>query len=195
MATRNYISNSQRYMTPQNLYQPILNFMGISEFDVDVACENKNIPAKYYLTKEGAYSKDDFFFKLSTGDGLSSRWADYGKVMFMNCPWDMCKLFVPKAKKEVEDNPDICVWAVLPSSRPETKYIRENIIMNPNCFITYLPLQGFLIPEKPLEAPVPSVKAMLVYFGKDAEETSKSWLELNTLSKAVVYNSLAGKPL
>ena len=190
MATRNYVSSSQRYMTPPSLYQPILDFMGIDEFDLDVACENKNIPAKMYYTKEGLYTKDNFFFQVSPHDGLSGSWSDYVKIIFMNCPWDLSRKFIHKAVQEVNANPDMCVWAILPSSRPECIYMRENILMNPNCFITYLPLQGFLVPEKPLEAPVPSVKAMVVYFGQDAWETAKSWQEMNSLSKDVVYNAM-----
>ena len=64
MAIRNYNSTTQDYMTPPDLYQPLLDFMGIDKFDTDIACSNMNIPAKKYRTPEGEFSSDDFFFKI-----------------------------------------------------------------------------------------------------------------------------------
>lgn len=183
---KDYTSRSQRYMTPKDMYQPILDFMGMDEFDSDVACENMNIPAKKYFTEDGVYNKNDFFFKIADVDGLSGEWGD--GVHFCNPPWDKCRHFVKKIYDEVTANKNARVWAILPMDRFETAFYRKYIAKNKNCFCVMLPKAGFLTVEEPTATPVPSVKAMYVYFGQDAKETAASWNEVMDIG--VVYYNL-----
>lgn len=185
MAKKDYSAGSQRYMTPETIYQPLLDFEGVEKFDMDVACENKNIPAKKYYTESGLYA-EDFFFQESPENGLTGAWEG---LCFMNCPWDKCKQFLPKALAEAEKG--VRIWAVLPADRWETNYFQESILRNPNCFAFFMSQkQGFLVPESPIEKPKPSVKVVLVYFGKDAKD---KWAEFDwsiPLRGTTVYNAL-----
>lgn len=186
---KRYLSISQDYMTPPELYTPPLDFMGIEEFDTDIACSNMNIPAKKYRTPEGEFSKDDFVFKLSDKDGLA---GDFGAgVHFCNPPFRYCKDFLKVISKEVTKEPNARFWCILPSDRFETKYFQEYILNNKNCFWVALPKAGFLIPGSPLDKPVPSVKVLYAYFGQDAHVTAKAFQELYGDTRTVVYNSLA----
>ena len=185
---KDYSSESQRYMTPVEMYQPILDFMGIDEFDSDVACENMNIPAKKYFTEDGLYAKNDFFFKLASVDGLTGEWGN--GVHFCNPPWKLSRHFVKKIYQEVTANKNSRVWAILPMDRFETAFYQKFIAKNKNCFCVLLPKAGFLIPEAPLDTPKPSGKAMYVYFGQDAKETAASWNEVMDVG-VVFYNAFS----
>jgi hypothetical protein len=188
MAKKDYTSASSNYMTPIDLYQPILDFMGIDKFDTDIACSNMNIPAKKYRTPDGEFLENDFFFKVSDKTGLD---GDFGAgVHFMNPPFDLARHFLKVINEELKKEPSSRFWCILPSDRFETKYYREYIVNNPNCFIMFLPKAGFLIPGTPLDKPKPSVKVMYCYFGTDAETTARSFQEVYGQMGAVVYNKL-----
>lgn len=188
MTQRKYDSSSQVYYTPLDLFQPLLDFMGIDEFDTDIAADNMNIPAKKYRTLNGEFSKEDFFFKLSDRDGLA---GDFGPgIHFCNPPFRYCREFLKVICEDVKKEPNARFWCILPSDRFATKYFHEYILGNKNCFWVALPKAGFLIPERPLDKPVPSVYVMYCYFGQDALETAKSFQELYGESRAVVYNAL-----
>ena len=188
MATRNYKSTTQDYMTPPDLYQPLLDFMGIDKFDTDIACSNMNIPAKKYRTPEGEFSSDDFFFKISDKTGLS---GDFGAgIHFMNPPFKLARDFIKVACSECLKEPASRFWCILPADRFETIYYREYIVNNPNCFYVFLPKAGFLVPNSPLDKPVPSVKVMYCYFGQDAEKTAESFKEIYGETWGVIYNKL-----
>ena len=40
-----YCSNRDDYMTPPEIYEPILKLFHKNKFDIDVCCTQKNIPA------------------------------------------------------------------------------------------------------------------------------------------------------
>lgn len=188
MATRSYDSQSSAYMTPPELYQPLLDFMGIDKFTSDLACSNMNIPAEKYYTPQGLFSPDDFFFKLSETTGLD---GDYGSgVHFLNPPFRETQAFLKVVFDETNKNPDCRVWCILPADRFETKYYNKYITHNPNCFFAFLPKAGFILPQAPLEKPIPSVKVMYCYFGQDAEKTAESFHELYGETWGVIYNKL-----
>lgn len=189
MTQRKYDSSSQVYMTPPELYTPLLDFMGIDEFDTDIACSNMNIPAKKYRTPEGEFSKNDFFFKLSNKDGLA---GDFGPgIHFCNPPFRECKKFLKVICDEVKKEPNARFWCIVPADRFETEYYKEYILRNKNCFWVALPKAGFLVPERPLDKPIPSVKVAYIYFGQDAYATAKAFQELYGDTRAVVYNALS----
>lgn len=186
MAIRNYDSQSSAYMTPPDLYQPLLDFMGIDKFTADLASSNMNVPAEKYYTPDGLFSSDDFFFKLSENTGLD---GDYGDgIHFLNPPFRETKAFLKKVVDETNKNSECRVWSILPADRFETNYYKDFIVKNPNCFWVFLPKAGFLVPSAPLEKPVPSVKVMYCYFGQDAEKIAESFNELYGDKWAVVYN-------
>ena len=184
---KKYLSNTQEYMTPQPLYQLILDFMCIDEFTSDIACSNMNIPAKYYYTKDGKFSKSDFFFKLSDDTGLNGNFGE--GVHFCNPPFRETRHFLKTIASEIKKEPKSKFWCILPVDRFETKYYWDYILKNPNCFFVPLQKQGFLVPSNPLDKPVPSVKVMYAYFGTDAQETAESFHEIYG-EYPVVYNKL-----
>ena len=51
MATKDYKSLTDDYMTPKEIYQPILNFIEKEKFDLDVCTTKFNIPADYHCTE------------------------------------------------------------------------------------------------------------------------------------------------
>lgn len=189
MATRDYTSTSQDYMTPPELYQPLLDFMGLDKFTSDLACSNMNIPAEKYYTPDGLFSSEDFFFKISGQTGLDGNFG--AGVHFLNPPFRETNAFLKVVTDEVSKNPDSRIWCILPSDRFETKYYNKFIVKNPNCFWVFLPKAGFLVPQQPLEKPKPSVKVMYCYFGKDAATTAKSFAELYGDKWGVVYNQFS----
>ena len=161
MATKAYDANRSDYKTPQQIYQPILNFVGCGYFSIDVCCTDKDIPATFYFTKKE--------------DGLAQRWA--GRC-FMNPPYNTAIKWVRKAEAEVAEN--MCeVCAVLPTNRTEVLYYQANIFNNPNCVFAFLPgKQGFIIPDEEDVPPVPSIGIMIVCFTKRAEAVEKAWNEI-----------------
>lgn len=190
MAKFDYGSSSQSYMTPPSLYTPLLDFMGLDKFKTDIACDNTNIPADFYRTPEGEFSADAFdpMFKISDRTGLSGHFPT--GVHFCNPPFREARHFIKVAVDELKINPESRFWFILPSDRMETKYYKEYILDNPDCFMVFLPKAGFIVPGSPLEKPVASVKVMYVYFGKDAKETAQSFKEIYGEHWAVVYNGL-----
>ena len=190
MATRTYTAQSQDYMSPKELYLPLLDFMGLDKFKTDIACSNMNIPAELYRTPEGEFSAEAFnsMFKLSNRTGLDGGFGE--GVHFCNPPFREARHFIKVAVGELAKEPNSRFWFILPSDRMETKYYRDYILKNPNCFIVFLPKAGFLVPNKPLDKPIASVKVMYVYFGKDAKETAQAFNEIYGEHWAVVYNEL-----
>lgn len=188
MATRDYSANTQDYMTPIAMYQPLLDFMGLTEFDTDIASSNMNVPAKKYRTPNGEFGKGDFFFKLSDLTGLDGQFG--AGVHFCNPPFRITKDFLKVMVEASLKEPSSRFWCILPADRFETKYYKKYILDNPNCFYAFLPKAGFLIPDSPLAKPIPSVKVMYCYFGQDAEVTAKSFKEIYGEHWGVVYNSL-----
>lgn len=190
MANFDYSAKSQDYFTPKELYQPLLDFMGLEKFKTDIACSNNNIPAEYYCTIDGRYESGAFdpMFRLSNDDGLKGKFGS--GVHFCNPPFREARHFIKVAIDEIEKEPNSRFWFILPSDRMETKYYKEYIIKNPNCFMVFLPKAGFLVPNRPLDNPVASVKVMYVYFGTDAKETAQAFNELYGDYWAVIYNGL-----
>lgn len=149
MAKKDYDSIRDDYKTPPDIYEKILQYAGIEEFDLDVCCSEHNIPAKKH--------NDSFFV-----DGLQTEWR--GKC-FLNPPFNQAIKWVKKAVESVYNYSDTEVYAVLPADRFETKFYQENIVLNHHCIFGFLPgKQGFIIPGQENEPIKPSQKIAIVIF-------------------------------
>lgn len=172
MAQRSYDSIRDDYKTTAAIYKPILNFLNLNEFDLDVCCSDQNVPAKVYIMKDKAFNSVTGNYLEDCGNGLKIKW--WGKC-FKNCPFPECRQWMKKAVHEVETN-NCEVWAVLPADRFETKYYQEYILHNKYCCFGFLNgKQGFIIPGKENIPPVPSQKIVIACFSKRAAEIKYSW--------------------
>jgi len=115
----NYDSNNNTYLTPPEVYNPILEKEGLTEFDTDVCCSKKNIPAKQHFINGKA-------------DGLKKRWK---KKNWMNPPFTTCEDWIRKAYSEQQKGKT--TYSILPV-RTETLYWKECILENPNAEIKFL---------------------------------------------------------
>lgn len=162
MATRDYKSSRQDYKTPPYIYQSILEFTQQGEFDIDVCCSEKNIPARKH-------------FKPTTEPDKDSLVVDWQGMCFMNPPFKDCKKWIKKATEEVDKN-NCTVWAILPSDRLETSYFHKYILGNKNCTFGFMKGKvGFIIPGEENILPKPSQKIMIVCFAKNAQEIQMQW--------------------
>ena len=161
MAKKDYDSIRDDYKTPPEIYESLLKYAELTEFDLDVCCSEHNIPAKNY--------NDSFFV-----DGLQTEWV--GKC-FLNPPFKYTIKWVSKAVESVKKYKfSTEVFAVLPADRFETKFYQENIVCNPDCLFAFLPKkQGFIIPGRENEPIIPSQKIAIVIFTKRAAEWAYSW--------------------
>jgi len=158
VATRNYNSDRSDYMTPLPMIEPILNFLGRKEFDIDVCCTKKNIPAHFRFTKKE--------------DGLKQNWA--GKC-FLNPEFKYTRAWIKKTILEVMTN-GCEVWCVLPIDRFYVDYYHDYILNNHNCVFGILKgKQGFIIPGEEEKDPVPSVGIMIACFSQRAAEIEYCW--------------------
>lgn len=134
------------YETPPELYNKALMIAGADEFDLDVCCSRKNIPAKkHYIC--GKY------------DGLKNDWE---KLNWCNPPFDECKQWIKRAYEEQDlGNETIMLIPV----RTETKYWHDYILFNPDVIIYWL-RKGyeFINPTTGISCGVFKNALALVYF-------------------------------
>lgn len=161
MAKKDYDSLRDDYKTPPEIYERILKYAGIKEFDLDVCCSEPNIPAKKH--------NDSFYV-----DGLLTEWV--GKC-FLNPPFNQTIKWVKKAVESVSKYKyGTEVFCVLPADRFETKFYQDCIVKNPDCLFAFLQgKQGFIIPGQESEPIKPSQKIAIVIFTKRAAEWAYSW--------------------
>ena len=165
MAKKDYSSSGNDYKTPPELYEKLLYFAGIVEFDLDVCCSEHNIPAKKY---------NDVFYT----DGLNTDWIG---DCFLNPPFNETAKWVKKAVESVDKyKTRTNVFAILPADRFETKYYQKYIINNPDCVFAFLPgKRGFIIPGHENEPVIPSQKIIIVIFTKVSEIFVEAWNSSN----------------
>jgi len=142
------------YMTPPNIYQPLLDLFKRTEFDIDVCCTKHNIPALKHFTKED--------------DGLKQHWQG---LCFCNPPWKYTRLWINKGAELVKSGVDFTGCYVVPSDRLEVVYMQQNVINNKFAAFAILPnKQGYIIPGAEELPPVPSVGTMILILSKRAAE-------------------------
>lgn len=187
----NFSSERSDYMTPPEIYNIILGFIGADKFDFDACCSECNIPADIYNMPDGQYYLNDFRQKqkrpIKYGfydfDGLSSQW--FG-ICWLNPPFVDMEDWIKKAVKEVDKN-SCEVFGIMPC-RTETKFFKDCILQNPDTF--FAPLRKgivFIDPktgkpcqrwddkkQKFIDAPFKN-SLCIVYFGKRAAEYVYKW--------------------
>lgn len=142
------------YMTPPEIYEPLLKYFNRSEFDIDVCCTKYNIPAKQHFTKEI--------------DGLQQLWQG---LCFCNPPWKYTRLWLKKGAELVKTGADFVGCYVIPSDRLYVNYMQDYIINNPFAAFGILPgKQGYIIPGQEELPPVPSVGTMICILAANAPE-------------------------
>lgn len=145
-----YKSLRDDYKTPPGIYEPILQIFGKDEFNIDVACTEKNIPAKYHFTKEL--------------NGLSQYWDG---LCFCNPPWNQTQKFIKHAIKQKT----AFTCFVVASDRFYVDYMQDCVINNPRAVFLVLPKkQGFIIPGEEDKPPVPSVGTSVIIICPSAED-------------------------
>lgn len=148
-----YNSGRDDYMTPPDIYEPILKLFDRDKFDIDVCCTKRNIPANIHYTKNE--------------NGLLQTWSG---LCFCNPPWNKTPQWIKKGFQE-SINPDTHICYVIPSNRFETGYMQEYITNNPNAVWFILPQKrGFIIPGQEDIPPVPSVGVAVAIISKDARK-------------------------
>lgn len=164
-----YESLRDDYKTPKCIYGPVLNFFKRKEFDIDVCCSDKNIPAKKHYTKQE--------------DGLIQPWKG---LCFCNPPWKTAIKWVKKGANEVKTNPDLTVVYVLSSDKMYIGYVQDEFLKNPDAvFCVLRNKQGFIIPGQEDKAPVPSVGTMIAILSKHAGEIQYGLNYYNTFDTTI----------
>lgn len=149
MSKYNFDSIRADYLTPPEIYQKVLEFLGIDKFNLDVCCSNEHIPAEKY-------------YKLGEYDGLMNDWE---KFNWCNPPYCECEKWVKKAYEEQQkDNTTVMLIPV----RTETKYWHKYILKNEKLDIIFL-LKGtkFLDPETKEPMGIFKNALCIVYFWGD----------------------------
>lgn len=119
MPKYNYTTLRNDYMTPPEVYMPILKKLNREQFDLDVCCSKKNIPAtKHYI--EGEI------------DGLKEAWCE---VNWMNPPFSTCEKWVRKAAAEQKNGKT--TFSILPV-RTESLFWHECILNKRDVSINFL---------------------------------------------------------
>lgn len=141
-----YDSDRQDYLTPPEFINGILEKFKRSEFDLDVCCTKKNIPAKEH------YIYPEF-------DGLELEWK---KLNWCNPPFRYTPLWVKKAYEEQKKGHQTLM---LIPARTEMKYFHYYILGNDMADITFL-RKGlrFLDPETNEPMGVYKNALALIYF-------------------------------
>jgi len=115
----NYSTLRNDYMTPPEVYEPILKKLKITEFDLDVCCSRNNIPAKKHFIEEET-------------NGLKEAWCG---INWMNPPFSTCEAWVRKAAAEqLKGN---TTYSILPV-RTESLFWKECILNKRNVSVKFL---------------------------------------------------------
>lgn len=142
-----YEYSANDYKTPPELYNRALNRFEIPEFDLDVCCSEKNIPAKEHFIK-------------GKKDGLAENWKQFN---WCNPPFNECKLWVRKAWLEWQKYGN--QTAMLIPVRTETVYWHNYILFDDNVQIDWLK-KGYKFLDKDNNSMGVFKNALaIVYFG------------------------------
>lgn len=146
MSKYNFESVRADYLTPPALVQLSLNYFGLTEFDLDTCCCQKNIPAKCH-------------YVYGENDGLAEDWKRFN---WCNPPYKQMQKWVKKAYDEQQKGNST---AMLIPVRTETKYFHEYILYNNDVDIHWL-RKGFEFIHPETHEPMGVFKnaLALVYF-------------------------------
>ena len=166
--TIKYKSIRDDYKTPAFIYEPILKVMKAKEFDIDVCCNEKNIPAKKHYTK--------------VENGLKQIWEGF---CFCNPVWSKTSKWL---KYAFSQKTAITAF-VISSDRFYCDYMQDFVLNNPRCVFLIIPKkQGFIIPgeeEKPI---IPSVGVAIIFVTTDKQAAKDIKKRINSLG---IFNTTA----
>lgn len=119
MSKYNYEQKRNDYESPPELVKIALQLVKADEFDLDVCCSRRNIPAKNH-------------YILGEYDGLMNDWE---KLNWCNPPFDECKQWIKRAFEEM-----LCgnTTVMLLPVRTETKYWHDYILWDERVKIYWL---------------------------------------------------------
>jgi hypothetical protein len=168
-----YKSGRDDYMTPPDIYGPLLKLFNREKFDIDVCCTKENIPANIHYTKNE--------------NGLLQKWSG---LCFCNPPWNKTPKWINKGFHE-SVNPDTHICFVIPSNRFETGYMQDHIMNNPNALWLILPQKrGFIIPGQEDQKPIPSVGVAIAIMSPDAKKLQKEINNKNLFNATAFIGNL-----
>lgn len=146
MGKYNFEKKRNDYLSPKELVNMGLVEKMASEFDLDVCCSQRNIPAeRYYI--DGKI------------DGLNAKWD---KLNWCNPPFDECSKWIKKAYEEQQKGNET---VMLIPVRTETKYWHDYILFNPRVKIQWLRKgYSFISPDDGKPVGVFKNALALVYF-------------------------------
>jgi|SRR5208283_1388102 len=133
MLNNYYKSKHNNYCTPEEIYSAILKFTNNIKFNIDVCCNNTNIPAHRHIMSKG----------------LEESWNG---ICFMNPPFNEINKWLKKAFNEVNRTKDDIikcdVWCIMPGNRMNTKYMQSLLNSHSNWFIAALDGRfNFIVPD------------------------------------------------
>ena len=167
-----YKSVRDDYMTPKEIYLPLLELFNKEKFDIDVCCNQTNIPANIYYT--------------INENGLLQNWSG---LCFCNPPWKQTPKWLKKGFEELDENTHICY--VIPSNRYETDYMQKLLINNPNALWLILPgKRGFIIPGQENVPPIPSVGVSIAIMSMQVQKLQKIINENNIFNATAFIGNL-----
>lgn len=146
MSKYNFEQKRNDYETPPMLIDKALRFLGKEQFDCDVCCSRKNVPAIHY-------------FINGETDGLK---ADWYKLNWCNPPFNECQKWIKKASEEQgKFNHTMMLIPV----RTETKYWHDYILYHENVQVIWLRKgYSFINPDTGASCGVFKNALALVYF-------------------------------
>ena len=164
-----YESSSHEWETPPEFIGKVLNLLEIDKFDIDMCCESQNIPAKVYLTRNGAFEADQ---KISELSGLE---FNLNGNVWMNPPYgNLLKKFVERVYVQTR-NKGVNVIALLPA-RIETSYYHR-FVLTAGFIIFIEGKMEFWKEGKPGGGKSPS-SLMLVHWGDKTQELIMNWWKM-----------------
>ncbi len=107
-------STREDYMTPKQIIDNILYIEGVEKFDLDVCCNETNIPAHEYYRAEVDIETGQVTNIIN--DGLLLPWKN---LNWCNPPFSKSIKWIKKAMKEQQEGHS--TWLILPF-RPECAY-------------------------------------------------------------------------
>lgn len=119
MMKYNYDNIRNDYLTPPEIFEKIEQLFGINDFDLDVCCTQKNVPAEHH------YIEDEV-------NGLVADWKCFN---YCNPPFEDCKKWVQKAYQEQQKGR---TTVMLIPARTETEYFHKYILNKDDVIVHFL---------------------------------------------------------
>lgn len=154
-----YSSCAQDWQTPPEVYQPLLDFLGIRKFALDPCSLMGNVPS----------------FQHFAACGLERPWHGnhHNNFVWINPPYGKAlQQWLTYAAKNWQRN-NLRIWMLVPA-RTETIYQQDHGIAKAG-FTVFLKGRICFLKDGRREGTAP-FPTMLLYFGEDAERMALNWV-------------------